>query len=299
MKILVLHQPFPMGNYRLMPYIAYRLQKEGHEVMLAKQMNGSRLDQETLEVIQDAKFDAAYFEMLDRETFSLIEQSGISKKVLCYASKGIFNTFEDILNYKDQYYTAIITNSKEMSEIFTKAFITNEFFEYYPAPIFEQEIEKVEKYKVPIAYLGGGFQRLTKPEYQVESEVIYTNPKVTKFGNGWANVENYRGILPPEDIGRLYRSAEVCLGTIEPSQRAKGMVNNRYSEMFRSGATVSSIKYDNVDFYGGEEFISFVSTKEELDQIKPITEEQRQRQIEFIREKEEAFFSSLNKLLSL
>lgn len=299
MKILILHQPFPMGNYRLMPYIGKTLQDLGHEVVVAEQLNGALWTVEALKVIQVENFDAAYFEMLDGQTFELMEKSGIPKKILCYASKGIFKTFEEIVEYKDRYYTGVLTNSKEMSEVFSENGISNEFFEYYPAPIFEEEVTKSINYKLPIVYLGGGFQRLTKPEYSKESELIYTNPAVSIFGNGWPSTPNYKGILPPEDIGRLYHSAEVCIGTIEPSQRAKGMVNNRYSEMFKAGATIASVNYPEIDFYGGEQFIQFVNTREELAQVKTLSEEKKKAQKEFIEKKEKAFFNSLEKLLFL
>lgn len=299
MKILVLHQPFPMGNYKLMPYIAKKLQDAGHEVALAQQFNGARWAPEALEIIKAQKFDAAYYEMLDGQTFEFIRQSGIEKKVLCYASKGIFQTFEEIVDHKDKYYTSILTNSKAMSKLFTDNNIPNEFFEYYPAPLFEEELVEQEEYKYPIVYLGGGFQRLTKPGYEKESKMIYTNPDVTIFGNGWPQSATYKGVLPPGDIGKLYTSAKVCIGTIEPSQRLKGMVNNRYSEMFKAGATVASINYPEIDFYGGEQFITFVDTPEELTQVAPLSQEQKKAQKHFIEEKEVNFFNSLEKLLSL
>ena len=298
MKILILHQPFPMGNYRLMPYIGLKLQEEGHQVITTHQLNGAALTPEAVEIIKAHNFDVVYFEMLDKPSFELIEQSGIKKKVLCYASKGIFNNFEDILTYVDRYYTDVLTNSKEMSELFTANDIPNEFFEYYPAPLLEEEIVEHEWYKHPIVYLGGGFQRLTNPGYEKEAEVIYKNTAVSIFGNGWPKTLNYKGVLPAGDIAKLYHSAEVSIGTIEPSQRSKGMVNNRYSEMFKAGATVASIEYPEIDFYGGEQFITFVNTPEELAQVKPLSEEQKKAQKEFIEEKEKNFFNSLNKLLS-
>lgn len=288
-----------MGNYRLMPYIAYKLQEQGHETILAEQLNGSMWNQSILDSINSQNFDAAYFEMLDGQTFELIENSNIEKKVLCYASKGIFKTFEDIVEYKGRYYTSILTNSKEMSSVFSNNEISNEFFEYYPAPILDQEVVEDSRYKLPFVYLGGGFQRLIKPEYSTESKIIYRNNKVTKFGNGWGNVENYAGLLPPDDIGKLYHSAEVSIGTVEPSQRVKGMINNRYSEMLKSGATIASIHYPELDFYGGEQFIQFVNSPEDLDSIKPVSQEQKKAQKEFIQDKEVNFFNSLEKLLSL
>lgn len=298
MKILVLHQPFPMGNYKLMPYIGFKLQEEGHEVTVAEQLNGSRWTEETLKVIQDQKFDATYFEMLDSQTFQLLEKSNIPKKILCYTSKGIFDSFEDIIQFKDRYFTSILTNSKVMQGLFLNNSIQSEFFEYYPAPLFDREITFQSKYNFKYTYLGGGFQRLVKPEYKLESDIIYNNPEVVKFGNGWTNVPNYRGILPQGDIGTLYHSSEISIGTIEPSQRKKGMINNRFSEMMKSGTTIAAINYGNVDYYGGEEFIQFINSSKDLKEVKPLPSSQKSLQQKFIEDKESRFFKSLNLLLT-
>lgn len=299
MKILVLHQPFPMGNYRLMPYIAHRLKIQGHEPILVEQLNGKSFSQDTVDQLNSLQFDAAYFEMLDGPSFQLLEQSNIKKKVLCYASKGIFNSFEEIIQYRDRYFTSIITNSKEMSNLFSLNNIPNEFFEYYPAPLLDEELTYDSRYNISFVYLGGGYQRLTKPEYKLESEIIYQNPNVAKFGAGWIDVPNYNGILPPDDIGKLYKSAKISLGTIEPSQRKMGMVNNRFSEMMKSGASIAAVNYDNVDYYGGEEFISFICSREELEEVQPLSSSKKKLQNKFIREKEVNFFKSLDNLLSL
>lgn len=298
MKILVLHQPFPMGNYKLMPYIGHKLQEQGHEVVLAEQLNGSKWTYETLEVIQNQKFDAAYFEMLDNETFQLMEESGIQRKILCYASKGIFDTFEKIVEFKDRYFTGVLCNSKKMCEVFSNSSIPNEFFEYYPAPLFDSEISFDSKYNFKYTYLGGGFHRLVRPEYRLEHKIIYSNPEVVKFGAGWSNVPNYRGVLPPLDIGKLYFSSEISLGTIEPAQREKGMVNNRFSEMMKSKTTIAALNYKNMNYYGGEEFITFVDSLEELMEVSPLKDSKKDLQKKFIENKEMDFFKLLNSLLS-
>ena len=36
------------------------------------------------------------------------------------------------------------------------------------------------------------------------------------------------------------------------------MVNNRFSEIMKSEGTILSIRYPEMDFYGAEEFITFV-----------------------------------------
>lgn len=290
MKILILHQPFPMGNYKLMPYIGEYLKNQGHEVYLLQQLNGSPLQPQFLEAIQSQNFDSIYYEMLDSETFKMISELKGPKRILCYASKGIFEDFDSILKYKGQLYDSVLTNSKQMSSKFTEQGVENQFFEYYPAPLNKKNIKYKQEYNLNFVYLGGGFQRLVKPEYEKERELIYQNPKVYKFGAGWENVPNYIGVLPPEDIGSLYYSAKCSIGTIEPSQRKMGMINNRYSEMFRSGNRIISIDYPGVDFYGGEEFIIKVNTLEDIDKV-DFSFDSKQK--DFILDKEQDFFNKL------
>ena len=297
MKILIIHQPFPMGNFKLMPYMGYHLKEAGHEVQLMEQLNGSPFREEYVDAVASQNFDVIYYEMLDRSTFELISRLNNSKRILCYASKGIFETFEQILDFKGEFYDSIITNSKVMFDIFQNNNIESKFFEYYPAPLFESEIKTLDSYKHKYVYLGGGFQRLTEPKYQLERDLIYNNKEVVKYGNGWSNVPNYKGILPPDSIGNLYASADFSIGTIEPSQRSMGMVNNRYSEMFKAGNTILSVDYPGVDFYGGEEFLSFVSSIEDFSNIQPISIDVKNRQRDFILAKEEDFFNSLKSLL--
>jgi len=297
MKILVLHQPFPMGNYRLMPYIAQKLTNIGHNVTLTHQLNGASWSDDVLQMINNKKFDVAYYEMLDKQTFKLIEQSNIKKKVLCYTSKGIFKTFEEIIKYKNRYFTSIITNSKKMSKLFSKNNILNKFFEYYPAPIYENEITYDKKYNFSYVYLGGGFHRLERPEYSIEADIIYNNSNVVKYGAGWKNVPNYKGILPAEDIGKLYNSANISIGTIEPSQRKMGMINNRFSEMMKSSATIAAPNYENINYHEAEEFITFINSPEDLSHVSLLSNKNKQRQREFIENKEKIFLNSLHDLL--
>jgi len=298
MKILILHQPFPMGNYKLNPYIGKHLKSQGHEVYLVQQLNGAPLHEEFVNQIQNQNFDLIYYEMLDQNSFELVSRIKGANKVLLYASKGIFKDFEDIINYKDKYYNNIITNSKFMANKFSENNINNRYFSYYPAPITENEIVNNPNYKHDCVYLGGGYQRLSKEEYKIEQEIIYSNPEVQIYGAGWPQQSNYRGVLPPEDIASLYSNSKSSIGTIEPSQRTMGMINNRYSEMFKTGNKIISIKYPEIDFDGGEEFITFVSNKNELSKaIFDIDPKVKQKQKEFILDKESEFFNTLNSII--
>ena len=54
-KILILHQPFPMGNYKLMPYIGNHLSNSKHEVFLLEQLNGKPINDEYISLFNKVK----------------------------------------------------------------------------------------------------------------------------------------------------------------------------------------------------------------------------------------------------
>ena len=61
MRVLVFHQPWPMGNYKLNVAVADRLESEGHEVYALEQLNGRPCTQEYIQQIIDMNFDLVYF----------------------------------------------------------------------------------------------------------------------------------------------------------------------------------------------------------------------------------------------
>ena len=65
MKILVFHQPYPMGNYKLNQVIAEYFEKEGHEVYLLEQLNGRPANEDYIQQILNLDLDLCYYEMLD------------------------------------------------------------------------------------------------------------------------------------------------------------------------------------------------------------------------------------------
>lgn len=299
-KILIFHQSFPMGNYKLMPYMGKYLSDLGHEVYLLNQLNGNPASDEYKQIIKDHNFDSIYYEMVDKATFDLLSELKCNK-VLCYCSHGIFGEktgFDDILKYSGKLYNKVLTNSKEMSLKFNKVGAKSEHFEFYPAPLYEEEIIYDPKYNLDYVFLGGGFHRLLpeRLEYPKEKEIIWFNPLVSKFGAGYPeSLASYKGLLPPEDIGKLYKSAKFSLATIEPTQRSKGMVNNRFSEIMKSEGTILSIRYPEMDFYGAEEFITFVDDPD-LTKYKDVKIDIK-KQKEFIIQKEKLFFSKLTNLI--
>ena len=63
MKVIVFHQPFPMGNYQVCTVIAEKIAKQGHDVYSLQQLNGEVPDEEYVQQIIDLEPDVIYYEM--------------------------------------------------------------------------------------------------------------------------------------------------------------------------------------------------------------------------------------------
>ena len=132
MKIVVFHLPYPMGNYKLNETLANKLTKDGHEVYLLQQLNGHPYNEEYYQQIKLLDPDILYYEMLDKGTFEVVEKFKC-KKILNIMGTGILkeNFKSEIKQYKDKWYTHIITNSKEVYNYLKNDVEIIEFFEYY------------------------------------------------------------------------------------------------------------------------------------------------------------------------
>ncbi len=82
MNIIVFHQPFPMGNYKVNETVAKHFKSKGHKVYYVEQLNGAPCSQEYIEAIKELNPDLVYYEMLDRETFNVVENLNCEK--YCY-----------------------------------------------------------------------------------------------------------------------------------------------------------------------------------------------------------------------
>ena len=99
------------------------------------------------------------------------------------------------------------------------------------------------RFKHNVVYVGHnspGKKHLTRmlTEAAPFGLAIYGHP-------GWRNAPPqlsslYQGVLPPEDLPRLYSSAKVVIGTTELKQQRLGMINNRLYEALACGATFIS-----------------------------------------------------------
>jgi len=268
MKVLVFHQPFPMGNYKLNIAIADKLEQQGHEVYVLEQLNGRPASQEYIQQIIDLDLDLVYFEMLDHETFKIVEQLKC-QRILLHASGGVLIEYDKILDYKGKWYDKILTSSKIMFEKFKKAGIPCEHYHYYHSAIKEEEKVFDQKYNHDCIFLGMGFNRLTDPQYKLERELYFHEKKFdfNVYGNGWDGFTQWRGVLPPLDIGKLYSSAKSGIAIIAKGQRDHGMINNRYTEMAVCGIPIITYDYDTIDWYGAEKYLNFISSTSELDAI--------------------------------
>ena len=106
MRIIVFHQPFPQGNYKLNECVANYFISKGHEVYLLEQLNGRQCTPEFVEQIKEVKPDMLYFEMLDYETFKIIEQLKC-QRILLHASGGVLIEYDKILEYKGKWYQKV------------------------------------------------------------------------------------------------------------------------------------------------------------------------------------------------
>jgi hypothetical protein len=305
MKILVFHQPFPMGNYRLNEILANKLQKNGHEVYLLQQLNGSPATQEYIDALKAENFDVIYYEMLDAETFKVVEQLS-ALRVLLVASRGIFTDFYTIMQYKGKYFDKVMTNSIELSSEFKKNGIECELFNFYFIALTDEErMSLSEKYKFDNVFLGMGFGRLTDPDYAIERSIFFDSEKSFNFGlfgNGWNGVANYKGLLLANDIGLLYSSALSANAIIGSGQRSMGMINNRYTEIAACSCPLISYPY-NIDWFGADKFINFVTSADELNSlvlgIKQNNEMYQEKASEFnkfINNQDKVFFEKLENL---
>lgn len=305
MKVLVFHQPYPMGNYKLNEEVAKYFKKQGHETYLLEQLNGNAASDEYIQALIEEDFDLIYFEMLDFETFKVVEKLK-GEKILLQASGGVLGEYEKILEYKGIWYDKIFTNSLYMFDLFKKNNIPSEHFEYYFSPIQDSEKVFVEQYNNQCSFLGMGFNRLSSPDYELERQIFFRKQEFhfAIYGSGWSGIEHWRGLLPPYDIGNLYTSTQSAIGIIAKGQREKGMINNRYSEIGSCGTPIISYNYDTVDWFGGEQYINFISSQKELKQkvIDIVNnpdkyQEQNQGLRNFMEVKSTEFFQKLSSLI--
>lgn len=301
MTIIVFHQPYPQGNYKLNEYVATYLKSQGHTVYLLEQLNGIPYTYEFVEQIRSVKPDVLYFEMLDKETFKAVEQIDC-KKVLLYASRGILPNFEEIINYNKKWFTHIYTNSLSLYKLFKSKNIPSEHFEYYFSCLNESDCIFDSSYEHDCVFLGMGFARVNDKHYNQERNLFFNGIPYIDFaiyGNGWPSLPYYKGLLPPNDIGKLYSSARSAIGIIGSGQRSMGMINNRYTEMLYCGIPIFSIKYPTINWFGGEEYINFVSNSSDIPELLNSSELKSKtiQSTQFIKQKHKDFFTKLSNLL--
>ncbi len=263
MKILVLHQPFPMGNFKLNKIIAQHLSERGHTTYLLQQLNGQKPDQDYIQQIVELDVDIIYFEMLDLETFKIIETLNC-EKILLYASKGVLPKFRNIFDYQGKWFTKLLTNSLMLAEEAKNKDIPVKFFKYYFSALKEDDLEFTEKYNHDCTFLGMGFHRLQSPSYKLDKNIFFEDFKGIDFkiyGNGWPQLSHCGGILPSDDIGKLYYSTKSGFALIGENQRLHGQINNRYTEMAFSGTPILTQNYSTIDWFGAEQYLNFVSSK--------------------------------------
>jgi hypothetical protein len=268
MKILVFHQPYPMGNYKLNQVIAEYFQSNDHEVYILEQLNGRIATEDYIQQILDLDLDLCYYEMLDIETFKIVERLKC-QKILLQASGGVLGDYNKIIDYKGKWYDKILTNSLIMESKFKQNNIPTQHFKFYHSAINENEKIYKSEYNHDCVFLGMGFNRLSDPQYDLERQLYFTNQEFdfNVYGNGWDSFPYWKGLLPPNDIGSLYTSAKCAIGIIAKEQRKHGMINNRYTEVASCGCPLISYNYPTINWFGADKFIHFIENKSELKDI--------------------------------
>jgi hypothetical protein len=308
MKIVVFHLPYPMGNYKLNEYLADTLQSAGHDVYLLQQLNGHPYNEDYYQQIKEIEPDVLYYEMLDKGTFEVVEKFNC-KKILNIMGTGILkeNFVSEIKNYKDKWYTHIITNSQQVYDLLKDDVAGIEHFKYYFCAIKDSELVKNPSYAHDCVFLGQGHHRLSMPEFVKELDV-YFKPNhdfdFKVYGSGWPSIPWYRGLLPPNDIGSLYSSVKSAVSVIEPEQYRNGMINNRYVELGFCKTPIITFQYDNIDWYGAEPFLNIIDSYSEFNAVVTKAKHMDDNILKkaegmkmFIDNQHEIFFEKLKRLL--
>ena len=72
MRIVVITQPFPMGEYHWKSFEANHLSSLGHEVYMLEQLNGRDYDDDYVSQIKELNPDVIYSTPADHKTFEVI-----------------------------------------------------------------------------------------------------------------------------------------------------------------------------------------------------------------------------------
>ena len=266
MKIIVITQPFPMGEYHWKAFEANYLSSIGHEVYMLEQLNGRDYDDEYVSQVKELNPDVIYSTPADHKTFEVIEQIKC-KKVINICSLGIMkNHITEWVNYHKKWWDKMFTNSIVLHNA-AKDVSKSIHYEFPLVTIKNDDIKFTKEYEHDCVFLGQGFHRLSISEFQKERETFFLrnhdfNFKV--YGNGWPQAPWAGGILPDGHIGKLYSSAKSAVGVIEQDQRIYGLINNRYSEMGYCGIPIITFDYKDVDWFGAEKYLNFISSYEEF-----------------------------------
>lgn len=306
MNIIVFHQPFPMGNYKVNETVAKHFKNNGNTVYYVEQLNGQPATEEYIDAIKELKPDLVYYEMLDRETFRVMEHLNC-EKILLYASKGILNSEKDIPQYKGKWYTKILTNAPLIAKYYESEGIPTETFEHYFSSLTDDELIYKPEYNHDCVFLGMGHARLTDPHYKLERDTFYGGFEEFDFriyGNGWPRWPHCMGVLPERDVGSLYCSVKSSVAQIGTNQRNNGQINGRYSEIMFAKSPLISYNYPTVNWYGAEKDIIFIDSRqgmiEKVLDIKNNPEKYKDRVLnlrKFIEEQTVKFFYTLDKLI--
>ncbi|GMH76674.1 hypothetical protein TrLO_g9464 [Triparma laevis f. longispina] len=159
-----------------------------------------------------------------------------------------FPTFPSILSLDVNFF---LTNSEYLSDDILPTYGFNSYFLELASSTtqFNPNLKSEEYEHIDVVYVGQYAPTKTNLIPLLHETKTYCkqhNLAFKIYGNTWSLpsisseigslIENYAGILPLNDLGKLYASVKVVLGSTEIKQEELGMVNNRVYEVLASGA---------------------------------------------------------------
>jgi len=185
------------------------------------------------------------------------------KKIFWWLS----DLFYDVRAVQKTNFDAIATNSDDCKILKKNGIISSRIDLAADKNIRRQKPN--DKYKYDFVYLGN-YPHKSKSQMDKLFTPAIKSGSFGLFGNGWENSSYkgyYKGPIPFQEIGSLYKSAKFALILTEAMQMKRAMFNNRVFEVLASGCSAISEKYEALQNSDFGKFIIFVDSKTDYSQL--------------------------------
>ena len=155
-------------------------------------------------------------------------------------------------------FDAILTNSREVEEIFKVKGVTTAYNELaVDSQVFRPLPHEGRRTDIVFVGSGGaitaGAKQFLEEALQAAIEASKTLPdtRVVIYGSSWDSFPEFapywKGVLPQSDLAKVYSDALVVLGSTMDSQREAGMVNNRVYEVLSTTTPLLTEKFGGIE----------------------------------------------------